>query len=49
MSMYLEHVSVIVEDYDAATRLLAQRTGSVVVSVDYRLAPEYRSPGTAPP
>jgi acetyl esterase len=33
-----------VEDYDAATRLLAQRTGSVVVSVDYRLAPEYRFP-----
>jgi acetyl esterase/lipase len=33
-----------VEDYDATTRLLAQRTGSVVVSVDYRLAPEYRFP-----
>ena len=33
-----------VEDYDATTRLLAQRSGSVVVSVDYRLAPEYRFP-----
>jgi acetyl esterase len=33
-----------VEAYDGLTRALAKRAGCVVVSVDYRLAPEHRYP-----
>src|ERR1700749_882374 len=33
-----------IEDTDTTGRRLAQRTGCVGVLVDYRLAPEYRSP-----
>jgi acetyl esterase len=32
------------DDFDTLCRQLAQRTGSAVVMVDYRLAPEYRFP-----
>jgi acetyl esterase len=33
-----------IEASDASCRMIANRTGSIVVSVDYRLAPEYKFP-----
>jgi acetyl esterase len=33
-----------IDEFDTLGRVLAQRTGSAVVLVDYRLAPEYRYP-----
>jgi acetyl esterase len=34
-----------VKGYDAVTRLLCDEAGCIVVSVDYRLAPEFKAPG----
>ena len=36
-----------VEDYDPICRYIAHRTGAMVISVDYRLAPEFAAPTAA--